>query len=141
MNGEWISVTERLPEDGEWVWCYGPNRGCEAACISKYWDGWVGTDRKNLVAGAYTHWMPLPEPPEVKAFSPAEIKQAIASLNLGFENERLKQRIAYLTSVKDASRLHRMRLAEENLWLRELAGIAPDAEVPRPLKQWTPDAE
>ena len=62
----WIPVSERLPADGEWVWCYGPNRGCEAACISKYWDGWVGTDRKNLVAGAYTHWMPLPEPPEVR---------------------------------------------------------------------------
>jgi hypothetical protein len=62
----WIAASERLPADGEWVWCYGPNRGCEAACISKYWDGWVGTDRKNLVAGAYTHWMPLPEPPEVK---------------------------------------------------------------------------
>ena len=60
----WIPVSERLPEDGEWVWCYGPNRGCEVACISKYWDGWVSSDKKNLVAGAYTHWMPLPEPPE-----------------------------------------------------------------------------
>jgi hypothetical protein len=62
--GRWIAVSQRLPADGEWVWCYGPNRGCEAACISKYWDGWVGTDRKNLVAGAYTHWMPLPPPPD-----------------------------------------------------------------------------
>jgi hypothetical protein len=66
LRGGWIPTSERLPADDEWVWCYGPNRGCEAAFISKYWDGWVGTDRKNLVAGAYTHWMPLPEPPEVK---------------------------------------------------------------------------
>jgi len=65
--GRWIPVGERLPADGEWVWCYGPNRGCEAACISKYWDGWVGTDRKNLVAGAYTHWMPLPPEPSEAA--------------------------------------------------------------------------
>jgi hypothetical protein len=63
----WIAVSERMPADGEWVWCYGPNRGCEAACISKYWDGWVGTDRKNLVAGAYTHWMPLPPEPSEAA--------------------------------------------------------------------------
>ena len=65
--GAWIAVSERMPADGEWVWCYGPNRGCEAACISKYWDGWVGTDRKNLVAGAYTHWMPLPPEPSEAA--------------------------------------------------------------------------
>ena len=60
----WIPVCERMPEDGEWAWCYGPNRGCEVACVSKYWDGWVSSDKKNLVAGAYTHWMPLPEPPD-----------------------------------------------------------------------------
>ena len=57
------------------------------------------------------------------------------------EIERLAGRVAYLTSVKDASRMTRMRLAEENLWLRELAGIAPDAEVPRPPKQWTPEGQ
>ena len=62
----WIPVSERLPDEDEWVWCYGPNRGCEEACRSKYWDGWIAIDKKNLVADAYTHWMPLPEPPEVK---------------------------------------------------------------------------
>ena len=61
---EWIPVSERLPDEDEWVWCYGPNRGCEEACRSKYWDGWIAIDKKNLVADAYTHWMPLPEPPK-----------------------------------------------------------------------------
>ena len=92
----------------------------------------------------WTHWMPLslPNAPGLpKTFSPAEIEQGIMSLNLGFENERLKKRIAYLTSVKDASRLARMRLAEENLWLRELAGIAPGAEVKKPPNQWTPEGQ
>jgi|688.fasta_scaffold1497957_1 hypothetical protein len=61
--GRWIPVTERLPMDGEWVLCYGWKRGREAACRSKYWDGWVSADKKNLVTHAYTHWMPLPAPP------------------------------------------------------------------------------
>jgi hypothetical protein len=59
----WIPVTERMPMDGEMVLCYGWNRGVEEACRSKYWDGWVGPDKKNLVTHAYTHWMPLPAPP------------------------------------------------------------------------------
>jgi hypothetical protein len=58
----WIPVTERLPMDGEMVLCYGWNRGVEEAFRSKYWDGWVGPDKKNLVTHAYTHWMPLPAP-------------------------------------------------------------------------------
>jgi hypothetical protein len=60
---DWIPVTERLPDYGEMVLCYGWNRGVEQACRSKYWDGWVGPDKKNLVTHAYTHWMPLPAPP------------------------------------------------------------------------------
>jgi hypothetical protein len=44
------------------VLCYGWNRGVEEAFRSKYWDGWVGPDKKNLVTHAYTHWMPLPAP-------------------------------------------------------------------------------
>lgn len=62
----WISVDDRLPEMGERVMV------CHAV------DGWVGTGARKLT-GAYlhwdedgeelndpTHWMPLPEPPEVK---------------------------------------------------------------------------
>jgi hypothetical protein len=37
----------------------------------------------------------------------------------------------YLESVKDSQRLELMRLRDENLRLRFLARIAPDAEVPR----------
>jgi hypothetical protein len=69
------------------------------------------------------------------------LRLAVGYANLLFENERLKGRIRYLISVRDASRLDRMRLAEENVWLRELAGIAPGAEVKKPPKQLTTEAK
>lgn len=49
---QWISVKERLPEEGEEIfWCHAPT--CEMV---------VG----QLVGPTpyFTHWMPLPEPPE-----------------------------------------------------------------------------
>lgn len=44
---------------------------------------------------------------------------------------RITGRIRYLESVKDSQRLELMRLRDENLRLRVLARIAPEAEVPR----------
>jgi len=137
---EWISLYERLPPTDATVFV-GDERTKEVSLFRwTFLPDVRWSDMTHRVN--WTHWMPLniPDAPGLpKTFSPAEIKQGIVSLNLGFENERLKQRIAYLTSVKDASRLARMRLAEENLWLRELAGIAPGAEVKKPPKQWTPE--
>lgn len=40
-------------------------------------------------------------------------------------------RIRYLESVKNSQRLQIMRLSDENLNLRRLAGVAPGAEVPK----------
>lgn len=40
-------------------------------------------------------------------------------------------RVRYLQSVKDSQRMEIMRLREENLNLRWLAKIHPEAEVPR----------
>lgn len=63
MNNQWISVEDRLPEkhgvwvlvfDGLYVWI---------AYRNHVLDTWIvegGSVR------AVTHWMPLPEPPEVK---------------------------------------------------------------------------
>ena len=54
MN-EWIPVTERLPDVGNFVmWTDGEMVAC-TTFVAK-----IG-----FIASAYvTHWMPLPEPPE-----------------------------------------------------------------------------
>ena len=60
----WIPVSERLPEDGEVVWLWDGNN--------------LGMGYYLVLSGCFmdrdtplrrikpTHWMPLPEPPEVK---------------------------------------------------------------------------
>ena len=64
---EWISVTERLPENGEWVLCFmkdtcvGTFRVLQWNYIDWQWNDeneWF--DEKDV-----THWMPLPEPPKM----------------------------------------------------------------------------
>jgi hypothetical protein len=139
---DWISLYERLPPTDTTVFVAdeATKEVSMFAWSSHHESTW--SDIRNGLRTKWTHWMPLtiPAAPGLpKTFSPREFKQGIAALNLGFENERLKQRIAYLTSVKDASRLDRMRLAEENLWLRELAGIAPGADIPKPPTNWHPE--
>jgi len=61
---EWISVKDRMPEDGkEVLFCDG-----SSIMVGRY-NGdekfWELTDA-NMIAYAVdiTHWMPLPEPPE-----------------------------------------------------------------------------
>ncbi len=57
----WIPVTERLP-DNERVICFykTPDGGCvDLGFYGKKRGGWT-------IKGA-THWMPLPDPPEVRA--------------------------------------------------------------------------
>ena len=62
----WIAVTERLPRMGERV------------MVAHAADKWIGVGERDII-GSYeywsddgeelnqpTHWMPLPEPPEVK---------------------------------------------------------------------------
>lgn len=60
---EWISVNERLPEEGTRVlgYDYMGNVVCYFVYGTRWWvgDGW------NSAKGwGVTHWMPLPEPPE-----------------------------------------------------------------------------
>lgn len=63
---QWIPVTERLPEEGEFVLVYGdlyPNKhdgGVIAVSKRMDWNYWQGFGRERNI----THWMPLPEPPK-----------------------------------------------------------------------------
>lgn len=57
-TAHWISVKDRLPEKDEYVLCFC-NIGDGFQAIFHY-----GKERK-FNGTAVTHWMPLPEPPEV----------------------------------------------------------------------------
>ena len=68
---EWISVDERLPDDYGDVLCWYVDAAtgeghCGFGCCEP--DPQTG-EREWDIAGVFdqpTHWMPLPEPPEVK---------------------------------------------------------------------------
>ena len=59
----WIPVSERLPENGEYVLCF-----CRAniVCVLRRdKDGdWYENPTHVYMSGFVTHWMPLPEPPK-----------------------------------------------------------------------------
>ena len=61
MN-EWIKCSERLPEDTEHVLCCTQTKkGTQNIVIGYYMDGFWRVGMNSNV----THWMKLPEPPEV----------------------------------------------------------------------------
>lgn len=65
-RGEWISVKERLPENGETVLVYRPTMKTQYM-TSYFWyrfcDGAIDIQGNDVI----THWMPLPEPPATVA--------------------------------------------------------------------------
>lgn len=71
MAPQWISVEERLPEDGMFVLviAYGQIENITlkgAYQLATYYasDGFVLSEFPLLDDVVVTHWMPLPEPPE-----------------------------------------------------------------------------
>ena len=68
LERRWIPVTERLPEDPvKKVLVFVPHTHGNIVDAGRYLgaDGWV-LEGWYLTQNAVTHWMPLPEPPEVK---------------------------------------------------------------------------
>ena len=64
----WIPVGERLPEDGDFVLIWDEMNGVYIAEHSKQVPQWAadGYYRHGTSYKYITHWMPLPQPPEVK---------------------------------------------------------------------------
>lgn len=66
----WISCSERMPNDKQYVWCWGKSYGwTECDTFEGYYDcsrnkWWAVTDNGEEPASKVTHWMPLPEPPQ-----------------------------------------------------------------------------
>lgn len=64
----WISCSERMPNDKQYVWCWGKFYGwTECDTFEGYYDWsknkwWAVTDDVEESASKVTHWMPLPEP-------------------------------------------------------------------------------
>ncbi|WP_423784367.1 DUF551 domain-containing protein [Escherichia coli] len=66
----WISCSERMPNDKQYVWCWGKSYGwTECDTFEGYYDWsrnkwWAVTDNGEEPASKVTHWMLLPEPPQ-----------------------------------------------------------------------------
>ncbi len=66
----WISCSERMPNDKQYVWCWGKSYSwTECDTFEGYYDcsrnkWWAVTDNGEEPASKVTHWMPLPQPPQ-----------------------------------------------------------------------------
>ena len=59
---QWVKVTDRLPEIGQMILVYVPS--IDMICRDQY-RHFEGINKNSFVYRGVTHWMPLPEPPEV----------------------------------------------------------------------------
>lgn len=66
MNGQnWVPMTDKRPSKGEYVLIFFPNDAGIQEIYVGQWDGdtfWVTEDCWFM---SVTHWMPLPEPPQM----------------------------------------------------------------------------
>ena len=62
---KWISVEERLPEENKSVLVFDEYNGVGISFYTRYTNSFVGLS-KDVLFGSVTHWMPLPQAPEVE---------------------------------------------------------------------------
>ena len=63
---QWIPVTERLPENTVEVLVFRPKMKIEIGISCRIDDEWLRYGKDLHGNDVITHWMPLPEPPEVE---------------------------------------------------------------------------
>ena len=66
VGNKWISVEERLPEKDKDVLCYSNKNGGHLFFGYRGYISGEWMEGGSLHIGDVTHWMPLPEPPEVE---------------------------------------------------------------------------
>lgn len=64
-KGEWISVEDELPDDAYPVLVYIKLWEGQYDILMGYFDGGWYSMNDNMIFSGVTHWMPLPDPPEV----------------------------------------------------------------------------
>lgn len=70
MAVEWISVKDRLPDNGQWVLVINEKNRYD---LANYYDNTWSSSNDNAEDNVYalndfTHWMLLPEPPKEKGY-------------------------------------------------------------------------
>ena len=60
---KWISVKDRMPEDGQEVIVYSPDEDVQSGVCYFEDYGFQGDCNLRSILVNITHWMPLPEPP------------------------------------------------------------------------------
>lgn len=68
-DNQWVSVKDRLPEEGVYVLVYDGNVNLDNGCFFEIAAHRIFNNGSKFISGAYslqgiTHWMPLPKPPE-----------------------------------------------------------------------------
>lgn len=63
---KWIPVEERLPEKDKYCFCYSIKYGGYMFIGYRGWYSGEWMEGGTMHIGDVTHWMPLPEPPEMK---------------------------------------------------------------------------
>ena len=63
---KWISVFDRLPEEWKWCWVTDGGKPFPAMYYKKAAGLWTNGDTWEDFNKEVTHWMPIPEPLEVK---------------------------------------------------------------------------
>ncbi|EJH6513931.1 DUF551 domain-containing protein [Escherichia coli] len=60
----WIPVSERMPGSQEWVIVFAKWDNQQVLCWDDVANRWTDFEDQSYYADMFTHWMPLPEPPQ-----------------------------------------------------------------------------